>query len=68
MPTSKKPRQQDKKLIASKQKHEVDYIANRFEIPKKQVAAAIKVAGRSRAKVYSELRRMGYVVKTKTFK
>ncbi len=66
MPTAKKPNTQDKKLIASKQKHEVDYISQKFRIPKKSVTKAIIAAGRSRAKVYAELRRMGFAVKTRT--
>lgn len=66
MPTAKKPNTQDKKLIASKQKHEVDYISKRFNIPSNKVRYAIAVEGRSRAKVYAKLRQMGFTVKTRT--
>lgn len=55
----------DKKLVAAKQKHEISYISKRHKIPMAVVAAATKKVGRSRAKVYAELRKQGYVIKTK---
>ncbi len=58
----------DKKLIASKQDYEVYYISHRFQIPIADVKAAIKEAGRSRVKVYKELREMGHEINTRTKK
>lgn len=62
MGTKKK---QDPKLVAAKQKHEISYISKRHKIPMAVVAAATKKVGRSRAKVYAELRKQGYTIKTK---
>lgn len=55
----------DAKLIALKQKFEVDYISLKYSIPKSEVKKAIKVYGRSRKRVYQALREMGYSIKTK---
>jgi len=52
----------DKSLVASEQQWEVTYISYKFQIPIKDVKAARKIAGRSRKKVYQELRKMGYVI------
>lgn len=59
---------QDPKLVAAKQKAEINYIASRFKIPVKVVRAAAKEAGRSRAKVYAYLRKLGYHIPTRKFK
>ena len=58
----------DAKQVASKELYEVYYISYRFKIPVKDVRAAIKKAGRSRKKVYANLREMGYTIQTKYFK
>lgn len=68
MPTKKKSRKMDKKLVAAKQKEEVRYISERFKIPQKAVRSVCKEAGRSRVKVYAKLREMGYRIPTRKFK
>jgi len=65
MTVKKKSPKQDPKLIAAKQKYEIGYISKRHKIPVKVVREVVKRIGRSRAKVYAELRNMGYVIKTK---
>jgi len=64
MPVKKK-KKQDPKLVAGSQAYEINYIHKRFSVPLKIVREAVKKVGRSRAKVYAELRLMGYVIKTK---
>lgn len=61
----KKPQRQDPKLVAAKQKHEINYIAKHYKIPVKVVREAVKKVGRSKAKVYAELRSLGYTIKTR---
>lgn len=46
---------------------EVSYIANRYKIKVSIVRAAKKKAGPSRAKIYVELRLLGYKIKTRKF-
>ena len=58
----------DKKLIAQQQKYEMYYISGKYQIPLEDVKQAAKIAGRSRKKVYSYLRQMGYIIKTKAVK
>lgn len=67
MPTKKKSRKMDKKLVAAKQKSEIQYISKRFKIPQKTVRLACKEAGRSRAAVYQWLRNAGYTIKTRKY-
>ena len=67
MATKKKSPKQDPKLIAAKQKSEINYISKTFKIPVKVVREVVKKVGRSRVKVYKALREMGYVIKTKKY-
>ncbi len=67
MATKKKYPKQDPKLIAAKQKSEINYIAKTFKIPVGKVREAAKVAGRSRSKVYAKLREMGFYVPTRKY-
>ncbi len=61
---------QDKKLVAHRQDHqrEVKYIADRYKIPFEKVEEAMLLAGkngkygRSRTKIYENLREMGFKV------
>lgn len=54
----------DRKLVASKQPHEVRYILKKYpEIPQAIVLAKLKQAGRSRVKLYQLL--LDYVIKKK---
>jgi hypothetical protein len=57
-----KSKKMDGKLIAAKEKtqSEVNYIHNRYKVPKLVLKAAIKKVGISRRKVYAELRELGY--------
>lgn len=64
MPTKK----MDKKLVAQRQRHEVSYISKKFGIRASVVKAAIKAVGRSRAKIYAELRSIGHTIKTRKYK
>lgn len=69
MPTTtiKKKRRQDPKLVAAKQKSEINYIAKTFKIPVKVVREVVKHIGRSRVKVYVELRLQGYNIPTRKY-
>lgn len=58
----------DQKLIARTQKYEAYYISGKYHIPLEDVRKAMKGAGRSRKKVYAELRNMGYTIKTRSTK
>lgn len=64
----KKKIKMDPKLVASKQKSEVNYIAKKYKIRVAVVRAVLKTCGRSRTKVYAALRDLGYTIKTRTFK
>lgn len=59
---------QDPKQVALKQTYEIYYISGKYEIPVKDVRAAVKEVGKSRKKVYAKLREMGYVIKIKDIK
>jgi hypothetical protein len=72
----KKSKKMDALLVAAKESHEseVKYIAKKYHVPIGKVREAMKLAGkngkpsRSRAKIYAQLRLMGYPIKTKTTK
>lgn len=64
LPPKKKSRKMDPKLLA-KDKHEINYIAKRYKVKVGDVKLARTKVGRSRAKVYAELREMGYTINTK---
>lgn len=49
----------DQKLVASRQKHEVDYVAKKYNAPK-DVVRNIQAKGRSRKQIYVELEKLGY--------
>ncbi len=70
MPTKKKSRKMDQKLVSEKDKNEseIKYIAKRYKVKVKDVRAARKKVGRSRVKVYAELRLMGYEIQTSSFR
>lgn len=51
----KKRHKMDPRLIST-QKHELTYIADKFGVSINTVKRAIKLIGRSRRKVYAELR------------
>jgi len=53
--TTKRGRQQDRKLVAGTQKHEVKAVAKKTKKSAKAVKAAVKKAGNSRNKVLKEL-------------
>lgn len=67
MATKKKSRKKDMALVASSkdQAYEVDYIHDRYGVPKSAIRAAIKSVGISRRKIYAKLREMGYVINPK---
>lgn len=56
---------QDPKQVAKSQEHEIKYIASKYKVPIAKVREAVKKVGKSRRKVYAELREMGYEIKTK---
>ena len=56
MPTKKKSKKQDPKLV-SKQKHEIKYVAKKLKTSQKKVRAAKAAVGRSRKKIESELKK-----------
>lgn len=56
-------KKQDQKLV-SKQEHEVSYISIKFGIARKIVRDVIKQVGISRRKIYTELRKRGYEIKS----
>lgn len=63
---SKKVRhpKQDPKLVAAKDKAEVAYVTSRHKhATQKIVREVCAVAGRSRGKVYAELKKRGYELK-----
>lgn len=62
---TKKRKKMDPKLVASKQKSEVSYVAKRHKIKASVVRDVIKQVGISRAKVYARLRELGYQIKTR---
>lgn len=68
MANKKKHPKMDSKLVATKQKQEIDYIAKRYKIPVKYVRKAVKKIGRSRRLVYAELRSQGWTINTKSKK
>lgn len=51
---------QDRKLVAAKQDHEMNYLKSAYGVPKKVSKEVIAKVGRSRTKVYDELRKLGY--------
>lgn len=53
---------QDRKEIASKQRHEIDYIVRRWGIPRATVKDVVWNVGKSRIICYSILRMLGYVI------
>jgi hypothetical protein len=56
MPTNRNSSSgRDRKLVAGEQKHEVAYVARKTGSTTKQVKAAVKAVGNSRAKVESRL-------------
>lgn len=55
-PKTKRGRNQDKKLVAGKQKHEVKLVAKKTKKSAKKVRAAVKKVGHSRKKVEAELK------------
>lgn len=61
----KKNKKMDPKLVATKEKHEADFISKRYKIPIRVVREVMKLVGRSRRKIYAELRLRGYEIKTK---
>lgn len=68
LPPKKRKKTMDPKLVAAKQKAEIAYIHRKFKIATQVVAAAVRKVGRSRSKVYAELRAQGYTIKTRTHK
>jgi hypothetical protein len=44
------------RILSSLQKHEVRYIANKFDISGQAAAGAIRAAGRTREKVYAYIK------------
>ena len=65
---AKKKQKMDPKLVATKDKNEINYISKRHKIPVKVVRKVVKETGRSRVKVYEALRALGYTIKTRKFK
>ena len=60
---TKKSRKQDRKLVAAKQEGEVNFIYNKYKIPKFIIREVVKEYGHSRYKqVYPRLRELGYEV------
>lgn len=59
---------QDRKLIAAKQQHEINYMKTEYGVPKKVTEEVIKEVGHSRAAVYAELRKKDYPVPPKRTK
>lgn len=57
----------DRKLVASKQRHEVRYVHEKYEVPMSDVISAVNEAGRSRAKVYKLLRKWGWKIVTRDY-
>ncbi len=53
---TKKGRNQDKRLVSGKQKHEVATVAKKTKKSAKKVKAAVKKVGHSRKKVEAELK------------
>lgn len=53
---------QDRKEIASKQRHEIDYIVKRWGIPRATVKDVVWAVGKSRIIAYAIFRLMGYVI------
>lgn len=65
LPPKTKKKTMDPKLLAA---DEVYYISSKYKIPASKVRAANKKVGRSRARVYAELRAQGYEIKTRRYK
>lgn len=59
-------KKQDPKEVSLKQKYEAYYIAATYFIPLKIVREVIKKVGKSRRKIYAELRLQGYIINKKT--
>lgn len=55
MATTTKGRSPDRKMIAGEQDHEVRHQANKADVPRAEVKAAVKAAGNSRKKVERQL-------------
>jgi hypothetical protein len=53
--TTKRGRQQDRKLVAGKQKHEVKAVSKKKRVSQKKVREAVKRVGHSRKAVLKEL-------------
>jgi hypothetical protein len=62
------PKNQDAKMVAKTQAYEINYICKRYNVPKQAVKDAIAKVGRSRRKIYAELRLQGFNIDTKTRK
>lgn len=58
----------DPKQVSLNQKYEIYYIAGKYKIPVNVVKAARKKVGKSRWKIYKELREQGYTINTKSIK
>lgn len=53
---------QDRKEVASKQRHEIDYIVKKWGIPRATVKDVIWHTGKSRVLIYEVLRKLGFVI------
>lgn len=63
-----KSTKQDRKLIAAKQKHEINFIHAMYKVPKGILKEVLASVGRSRSKVYDRLRELGYAMPKKRVK
>lgn len=68
MADNKNKNAQDAKLIATKEKYEIEYMKETYGVPKKVTTEIVSNVGHSRARVYEQLRKLGYKVPPKRSK
>jgi hypothetical protein len=57
-----KAMKQDRREVARKQRHEINYIVYKWGIPKETVEDVVWNVGKSRVLIYEVLRRLGFVI------
>lgn len=62
------PRKMDQKLVAIKQRHEMEYLKKKYGVPFFVTKDIVSTFGRGKAKVYDALRQMGYPMPAKRIK